>query len=117
MFQWQPGLFKIPTWRRWMVLATSAELIEDIKKAPDDILSREPNREVRTMNGFDAGSTQSRQFIEADYTLRMLNREDPYQNHILRSKLTRNMETTFDKVQGELVQALAECIPVAGDGM
>jgi len=100
-----------------MVLATSAELIEDIKKAPDDVLSREPNREVCTMYGFDTGSTQSRQFLEADYTLRMLNRDDPYQNHILRSKLTRNMESTFGKVQGELVQALAEHLPVAGDGM
>jgi hypothetical protein len=52
-----------------------------------------------------------------DYTLRMLNREDTYQNHLLRSKLTRNMESTFDKVQDELVRALAEYIPVAGDGM
>jgi hypothetical protein len=52
-----------------------------------------------------------------DYTLRMLNNEDTYHNHILRSKLTRNVETTFGKVQGELVQALAEYIPVAGDGM
>jgi hypothetical protein len=47
----------------------------------------------------------------------MLNSEDTYQNHILRSKLTRNMETTFDKVQDELVQALAEYIPVVGGGM
>ena len=101
-----------------MVLATSAELIEDIKKAPDDILSpREPSREVCAMHGFDASSTQSRQRIETDYTLRMLNNEDTYQNHILRSKLTRNMETTFGKVQSELVQALTEYIPVASDGM
>jgi hypothetical protein len=47
----------------------------------------------------------------------MLNDEDTYQNHILRSRLTRNMATTFDKVQDELVQALAEYIPVACDGM
>jgi hypothetical protein len=70
-----------------------------------------------SIHGFDAGSTQPRQAIETDYTLRMLNSEDTYQNHILRSKLTRNMATTFDKVQGELVPALAEYIPVAGDGM
>jgi len=73
---------------------------------------------VCTMHaGFDARSAQSRQNFEMDYTLRMLNTEDSYQNHLLRSKLTRNMDITFDKVQGELVQALADHIPVADDGM
>jgi hypothetical protein len=33
------GLFKIATFRGWMVLVSGPELIEDIKKAPDDILS------------------------------------------------------------------------------
>ncbi|KAF8271107.1 cytochrome P450 [Lactarius quietus] len=31
------GLFKIATFRRWMVLASGPELIEDIRKAPDHI--------------------------------------------------------------------------------
>ena len=33
------GLFKIATLQRWKVLASSPELIEDVKKAPDEILS------------------------------------------------------------------------------
>jgi len=33
------GLFKIATFWGWMVLASSPELIEDIRKAPDDVLS------------------------------------------------------------------------------
>jgi hypothetical protein len=34
--------------RRWMVLATGSELIEDVRKAPDDALSLlEPTIEVR----------------------------------------------------------------------
>ena len=33
------GLFKIATFRGWMVLASNSELIEDVKKAPEDILS------------------------------------------------------------------------------
>jgi len=41
-----------------MVVATSAELIEDIKKAPEDILSRnEMNREVCIVNRLDPNST------------------------------------------------------------
>ncbi|KAI9465131.1 hypothetical protein BJY52DRAFT_1220840, partial [Lactarius psammicola] len=33
------GLFKIATFRRWMVLASGPGLIEDVRKAPDDVLS------------------------------------------------------------------------------
>ena len=47
----------------------------------------------------------------------MLDNEDTYHNDLIRSKLTRNIATTFDQVQDELVQALADYIPVAGDGM
>jgi hypothetical protein len=44
------GLFKIAGLRRWIILVSDPELIEDIKKAPDDILSiRERLREVRLL--------------------------------------------------------------------
>lgn len=33
------GLFKTATFQRWLVLASSPELIEDVRKAPDDVLS------------------------------------------------------------------------------
>ena len=46
------GVFKIPTLRRWMVLAAGPELIEDIRKAPDDVLSLLQSAiEVCTLNG------------------------------------------------------------------
>lgn len=34
-----PGLFKIPTMGRWMVVATGPQLIDDIRRASDDQLS------------------------------------------------------------------------------
>ncbi len=37
--QTRRGLFKIAGLRRWLVLASSPELIEDVRKAPDDVLS------------------------------------------------------------------------------
>ena len=46
--QTNPGLFKVAQFRRWMVLATGSQLIDDIKMATDDVLSRsEPVNEVR----------------------------------------------------------------------
>ena len=50
--QTKPGLFRIPTFARWMVLPTSPELIDDVRKAPDDVLNpRKPFREVRAIDG------------------------------------------------------------------
>jgi hypothetical protein len=37
-FQTRPGVFKIPFFRRWIVLAAGPELAEDIRKAPDSVL-------------------------------------------------------------------------------
>jgi len=47
-----PGLYKIANFQRWMVLAAGSELIEDIRRAPDDVLGLrlsmyEPRIEVR----------------------------------------------------------------------
>jgi len=33
------GLFKIAAFRRWMVFPSDSELVEDVRKAPDDVLS------------------------------------------------------------------------------
>lgn len=101
-----------------MVLAAGAELIEDVKRAQEDVLSRrKPVMEVCTVDGLESYSKQSRQLIQMDYTLPLLNIEDTYHNRVIRSNLTRNIAVTFDQVQDELVQALAEYIPVTGDGM
>jgi hypothetical protein len=49
--QSRPGLFRIPKFRRWIVFAGGAESIEDIRKAPEGILSaHKPNAEVCTGN-------------------------------------------------------------------
>jgi hypothetical protein len=45
--QTSPGLFKIAQFRRWMVLATGSQLIDDIRRAPDNVLSmKDPLNEV-----------------------------------------------------------------------
>jgi len=96
----KPGLFKVATFRRWMVLATSADLIGDVKMAWEDVLSqRGPARERLSM----------------DHTLHMLNSEDMYQNDVIRTKLTHNLAAAFHEVQDELIEALSELIPAGAD--
>ncbi|KAI0284741.1 cytochrome P450 [Russula brevipes] len=96
----KPGIFKIAFFKRWAVIASGPELIEDVRKAPDDILSiDEPLREL----------------IQSDYTLRFLDTNSIYHRGVVRSKLTRDIAATFDQVQDELPGALRDCIPDVGE--
>jgi hypothetical protein len=101
-----------------MVLATSPELIGDVKMARDDVLSRQVlAREVCTVHRIDPNSTQQRQRLVMDHTLPMLNNEDTYQNDVIRTKMTRNIATIFHGAQDEIIEALSELIPAGTDGM
>lgn len=49
LFQSKPGLFKIPTFRQWIVVPSGSKLIEEMMRAPENIMSiREPLEDVRT---------------------------------------------------------------------
>ncbi|KAH9047277.1 cytochrome P450 [Lactarius hengduanensis] len=94
------GLFKTATLRRWLVLASSPELIEDVRKASDDVLS---------MNA------SAIEFLQADYTLDLLDMNNDYHADVIRAKLTRNIAATFKDVRDELLRSLDASIPVHGD--
>ncbi|KAI9441477.1 cytochrome P450 [Lactarius indigo] len=94
------GLFKIAAFRRWMVLASGPELIEDVRKAPDDVLSI-------TASGIE--------FLQGEYTLDLLDMNTDYHTDVIRAKLTRNIATTFKDVRDELIRSLDASIPVHGD--
>jgi len=95
-----PGLFKIAGFRRWTVLVAGSELIDDIRRAPDDVLSMlEPIIEL----------------IQPEYTLDLLDMTDTYHVDIVRSKLTRNIAATFNDVREELIMAMDDYIPTDED--
>ncbi|KAF8467572.1 cytochrome P450 [Russula ochroleuca] len=96
----RPGLFKIANFRRWMVLVSGHELIEDARRAPDDVLSMtEPTNE----------------FIQAEYTLDFLNKDDKFHTDVIRSKLTQNIAVAFKEGREELITAMDDFIPGRGD--
>ncbi|KAI9465137.1 cytochrome P450 [Lactarius psammicola] len=94
------GLFKIATFRRWIVLASGPELIEDIRKAPDDVLSL---------------AARAKEFFQFEYTMDLLELDNQYHADVIRSKLTRNIAVTFNEVREELIRSLDASIPVHGD--
>ncbi|KAF8274996.1 cytochrome P450 [Lactarius quietus] len=94
------GLFKVATFRRWMVLTSSSKLIEDIRKAPDHVLSL---------------NATLRELLQSEYTVDLLDPDDDRHTDIIRSKLTRNIADTFKEVHDELIQSLDASIPVNGE--
>ncbi|KAI0261281.1 cytochrome P450 [Gloeopeniophorella convolvens] len=93
------SMFKIPTFTRWLVLPVGLDLVEDIRRAPDDVLS------------FRA---QVKEALQLDYTTDILEPDNSYHAEVVRSKLTRNIPAVFEAVRDELVSALNEYIPATG---
>jgi len=101
-----------------MILASGPEFIEDVRKAPDNVLSmKEPISDVRVL-ATKGGAHVSRgisQFLQTDYTLDMLNKDDIYHVDIIRTRLTRNIAVTFKEVREEFIHALKDLIPTDED--
>ncbi|KAH9975527.1 cytochrome P450 [Lactifluus volemus] len=96
----RPGLFKIASFRKWIILAAGPELAEDIKKAPDNVLDN---------------LTPIRDGLQSEYTFKLLNLDDEYHVDVVRSKLTRNITATFGEVREELVLAFDDLIQTRDD--
>ncbi|KAF8270428.1 cytochrome P450 [Lactarius quietus] len=94
------GLFKIPSFQGWTVLASDPKLIEDVKKAPDDHLS------------FNIPVWES---LQVEYTIPFVELENEYHVDIIRTKLTRNIAVIFEKVRDELARSLDASILMHGD--
>ena len=94
-------------------MAAGPDLIEDVRKAPENVLSmRAQTFEVsmvrKTMRSYSQGLPQ---FIQPEYTLRVLNMDDDYSTEVIRSKLTRNIAVTFKEVREELINTMDNLIP------
>ncbi|KAF8270427.1 cytochrome P450 [Lactarius quietus] len=94
------GLFKIASFRGWIVLASDPELIEDVKKTPEDHLS------------FNVPVWE---FLQVEYTMPLLDWNNLYHVDIIRTKLTRNIAVIFEKVRDELARSLDASISMHGD--
>ena len=55
------------------------------------------------------------QAIQPEYTLDLLNMNDTFHVHVIRSKLTRNIAITFKDVREELVMGMGDLIPTRED--
>ncbi|KAF8489290.1 hypothetical protein F5888DRAFT_1204997 [Russula emetica] len=78
-----------------MVLATGSELIDDIKRTLDDVLSN---------------PVLINELIQPEYTLDLLNLIDTYFTNVVRYKLMRDTAGLFSDVREELVMAMNDLV-------
>ena len=98
-----------------MVLVAGSELIDDVRKAPDDVLSNSPAHEVRQPATVELILIRIIQLLQSKYTMSLLNPNDEYHVDIVRSQLTRNIAATFKEVREELIMAMDDLVPTHDD--
>ncbi|KAJ7157791.1 cytochrome P450 [Mycena filopes] len=92
--------FKVPLFRGWMVIVTGPTMVEDIRKAPEELLS---SRVV------------SNSFLNLEHTLGYNQYHDPYQASVLRKVLTRNIDFFFPCMRSEVISAFEDHILTTSD--
>ncbi|KZV74109.1 cytochrome P450 [Peniophora sp. CONT] len=87
------GIFRIPAHDGWIIVVTSPQLVEQVRRAPDDTLF------------FEKAVQQT---LQVDYTLGTDTVEVPYHVDIIRGALTRNLNARFDDIRDEIQVAFGE---------
>ncbi|KAL5499081.1 hypothetical protein ACEPAH_1599 [Sanghuangporus vaninii] len=88
--------FKLPMFNRWLVIVNTPELIEEIRKAPDDKVS------------FIAATED---ILAVKYTMGPSIHGNHYHVSMVRSQLTRNLGVLYTDIYDEVSQAFEENIP------
>ncbi|KAF8899435.1 cytochrome P450 [Infundibulicybe gibba] len=88
-------LFKVAQIDRWFVIVTGEKLLEDLRTAPEHVLSME---------------AAMLDLLQADYTLGEEIRHDTYHLGVIRNELNKNLERIFPEVLDETVAAFHDII-------
>ncbi|KAF8503961.1 cytochrome P450, partial [Gautieria morchelliformis] len=94
--KYQHGIFRVPDKRRWQIVVSGPQFIDELRRAPDDILSF-------------PGATE--ETLAISWTFGANLRADPYHLSIVKSQLTRNLGNLFPDLQEEIQLAFRDIIP------
>lgn len=116
----------------WEVIATSPRAMDEIRQAPDNILSfiDYMNRVCYLLLSrflvillipdccltMKLGFVMTEQLVQSEYTIGHAVAFDPYHVGIIRNQLTKNLGVMFSSVREEIAQAFEENLALAGHG-
>ncbi|KAF8560196.1 cytochrome P450 [Imleria badia] len=93
--------FRVPMMDRWMVVLTGPELVEELRKIPDDKLS------------FDHAM---RDILQVKYTFGLEAQTHPYHVTVLQGHLRRKLGNLFPDIHHEICLSFDEILPPSGLG-
>ncbi|KAF9229083.1 cytochrome P450 [Gyrodon lividus] len=88
--------FKVPMMDRWMVVMSGPQLVEELRKIPDDKLS------------FDHAMQD---LLQVKYTFGLEAQTNPYHVTVIQGQLKRNLGNLFPDAHLEICQSFDEIIP------
>ncbi|KAF9478579.1 cytochrome P450 [Pholiota conissans] len=98
--KWDKSAFKFPDITEWIVVVSDPQSIDELRKAPENVLS--------SMIAFD-------QSLQVKYTMGERVSKNPYHIPIVRAQLTRALPQLVPEVQDELEDAFKQFIPPTDD--
>ncbi|KAJ7445896.1 cytochrome P450 [Mycena latifolia] len=98
--KYRNGVFRVPTFFRWVYIANGPQRLAELATAPEDVLS------------FNEGAAD---VIQTDWTMGAHLTRNPYHVTAVRGSLTRNLARCFPEVHDELVHALDDVLALDGE--
>lgn len=105
---------------RWLILLTSPESIEEVRKMPEDKLDF-IHAAMDVGYSWSCGRSEleltflSLKTIEARYTFSPENHDDPFLVSVVQAHLTKHLDFSFDEAHDEVVAALSDKIGDVGN--
>ncbi|KAF8513190.1 cytochrome P450 [Gautieria morchelliformis] len=94
--KYQHGIFRVADKRRWQIIVSGPQFIDELRHAPDDVFSLSGATEETFAISLTIGPTLN---------------TDPYHVPILKNQLTRNLGNLFPDLQEEIKLAFRDIIP------
>ncbi|KAK7058629.1 hypothetical protein VNI00_002265 [Paramarasmius palmivorus] len=111
-----PGkAFKIALPDRWLVIVTGQRMIQDIRKASDNVLSFSEAAEEVAHEFIAPRSLQMLIYYVNRNTIGKIIRSDPWHFDIVRGTLTKKIASKFPEIHDEMIAAFADELPVSDD--
>ncbi|KAJ8072713.1 hypothetical protein PM082_016272 [Marasmius tenuissimus] len=92
--------FKIPTMDGWQVIVSGEQHYDDMRRAPDDVIS--------SMAAIE-------DTLQLKYTMSPKINVSPLQDRVIRAPLTRNIGARFEEIRDECIHQVAQFIPAKDD--
>ena len=118
MFQYKRAPFKVAAFFSWIVVLSSHEHIEELRRAPDDTVSLDKAAADASPSFSNMINHQFvyQQEFQIDYTMNPRIHQNPYHAQVTRSQLTRNVGTLYPELRNEITTAFDDIIDLKGNG-